>query len=100
MTKETSTTKSEETRLASQSDYVWSFVPRHSWFIGHWSLVILFLLCGCAVGPNYQRPAVDSPAVFRGDSAPTNTCFADLDWWQVYQDAILQALVHEALTNN
>lgn len=55
---------------------------------------------GCAVGPNYKRPVVVSPAVFRGDSAPTNSSFADLDWWQVYEDTTLQALVREALTNN
>src|SRR5438477_6048662 len=67
---------------------------------------LLLVLCGfawfagCAVGPNYQRPTVTSPAIFRGDSAPTNSSFADLDWWQVYQDSNLQALVREALTNN
>src|SRR5947208_4127474 len=36
----------------------------------------------------------------RGDSAPTNPSFADLDWWQVHEDATLQALVREAFTNN
>jgi multidrug efflux system outer membrane protein len=58
------------------------------------------LFAGCAVGPNYKRPAVDSPAAFRFDNAATNTCFADLYWWQVYQDNNLQALIREALTNN
>ncbi len=57
-------------------------------------------LAGCAIGPNYKRPVFVSPAVFRGDSAPTNSSFADLDWWQIYQDTTLQALVREALTNN
>ncbi len=57
-------------------------------------------LSGCAVGPNYKRPKVDSPAVFRDDNAATNSSFADLDWWQVYRDDTLQALVREALTNN
>ena len=58
------------------------------------------LVTGCAVGPNYKRPVIESPAMFRGDSAPTNNSFADLDWWQVYEDTTLQALVREALTNN
>jgi outer membrane protein, multidrug efflux system len=58
------------------------------------------LLAGCAVGPNYKRPQVDSPAVFRDDNAATNTSFADLDWWKVYQDNNLQALIREAFTNN
>jgi len=60
----------------------------------------LVFLAGCAIGPNYKRPVFVSPAVFRGDSAPTNSSFADLDWWQIYQDTTLQALVREALTNN
>jgi multidrug efflux system outer membrane protein len=55
---------------------------------------------GCAVGPNYKRPSVDSPTTFRGDNTPTNNSFADMDWWQVYQDTTLQALVREAFTNN
>jgi multidrug efflux system outer membrane protein len=63
-------------------------------------LMPLAFFAGCAVGPNYHRPAVDSPAVFRGDNAATNTSFADLDWWQVYQDNTLRALIREALTNN
>jgi multidrug efflux system outer membrane protein len=58
------------------------------------------LFAGCAVGPNYKRPPVDSPATFRDDNAATNTSFADLGWWKVYQDNILQALIREALTNN
>jgi multidrug efflux system outer membrane protein len=43
---------------------------------------------------------VDSPAAFRSDDNPTNTSFADMAWWQVYQDTNLQALVREAFTNN
>jgi multidrug efflux system outer membrane protein len=58
------------------------------------------LLAGCAVGPNYKRPPVDSPPTFRFDNTATNASFADLKWWQVYQDNHLQALIREALTNN
>ncbi len=57
-------------------------------------------LAGCAVGPNYNRPAIDSPGVFRNDTTATNHSFAELNWWQVYQDEALQALIREALTNN
>src|SRR5262245_35139268 len=76
---------------------VWKLKFAVSLVLGVWSLVFL---SGCAVGPNYKRPAINSPTVFRGDSAPTTNSFADLDWWQVYQDATLQALVREAFTNN
>jgi len=58
------------------------------------------LVPGCAVGPNYRRPAVDSPATFRGEPTAATNSFADLAWWDVYQDATLQALIREALTNN
>ena len=64
------------------------------------AFLILCLFSGCAVGPNYKRPSVDSPAGFRGDASRTNSSFADLDWWRVYQDTNLQALVREAFTNN
>lgn len=68
--------------------------------IGGLLFVLLAIFSGCAVGPNYERPSIESPATFRGDASPTNTSFADLDWWRVYQDTNLQALVREAFTNN
>src|SRR5882724_1243530 len=61
---------------------------------------LLYLAAGCAVGPNYRRPAVDSPATFRGQLTATTNSFADLAWWEVYQDDTLQAFIREALTNN
>ena len=61
---------------------------------------IAMLLSGCAVGPNYKRPVIDSPVIFRGDAAPATNSFGDVNWWTVYQDPILQALIREALTNN
>jgi multidrug efflux system outer membrane protein len=58
------------------------------------------VLSGCAVGPNYHRPVVDSPSAFRFEGQNINAPYADLDWWQIYQDSTLQALVREAFTNN
>jgi len=58
------------------------------------------LLSGCAVGPNYQPPAVDSPSNFRGEPSAARGPFGELAWWEVYQDAVLQELIREALTNN
>ena len=60
----------------------------------------LILFAGCAVGPDYQRPAVHSPATFRFEDAVTNMASPELDWWQVYQDETLQTLIREAFTNN
>src|SRR5437867_12080879 len=60
----------------------------------------LVLFAGCAVGPDYKRPDINSPAAFRTDNATTNSLFTELTWWQVYQDDTLQALIREAFTNN
>lgn len=60
---------------------------------------------GCAVGPNYQRPATEVPGAHRrsaSDSAPpggTNS-IGQLGWWETFQDPRLTAYLGEALTNN
>jgi multidrug efflux system outer membrane protein len=68
------------------------------------SLVVL-LLSGCAVGPNYKRPSVDVPGAYRGASPQQATqsapeSLADLKWWEVFQDKQLQDLIHTALQQN
>ena len=66
-----------------------------------WLLCGAGLFAGCAVGPNYKRPVINSPAAFRVEEEATNTLPAtELSWWKVYEDAALQALIREALTNN
>jgi multidrug efflux system outer membrane protein len=56
-------------------------------------------MAGCAVGPDYKRPVVDAPPVFRGAGTETNS-LGDIAWWQLFNDAALQQLIREALTNN
>jgi multidrug efflux system outer membrane protein len=59
------------------------------------------LLAGCAVGPNYRRPAIDAPAATRGQvEAAEADSLADLPWWDVFADPVLQALVTEAIHAN
>jgi multidrug efflux system outer membrane protein len=57
---------------------------------------------GCALGPDYERPKVDAPTGFRGleTTAATRESIADQPWWEVFQDADLEALIREALENN
>jgi multidrug efflux system outer membrane protein len=58
-------------------------------------------LAGCAVGPNYKRPAINAPAEFRGAANQVTTnSVADLPWWGVFKDPMLRDLVRTALTNN
>jgi multidrug efflux system outer membrane protein len=57
-------------------------------------------LAGCAVGPNYKRPAVDAPGNYRFAASPSTNCIGDLPWWEVFKDPILLDLIATAVTNN
>jgi multidrug efflux system outer membrane protein len=74
-------------------------------FVAKAAPVLLALaLAGCAVGPNYHRPAVQTPTVFHAPDETqemgTQTSFADLPWWQVFHDPQLQQLIRTALKQN
>jgi multidrug efflux system outer membrane protein len=66
-------------------------------------LAIALALAGCTVGPDYQRPAVNIPATYRGPTPAAvseQRAFADLEWWKLFQDEQLQALIETALEQN
>jgi multidrug efflux system outer membrane protein len=77
--------------------------------------LVALLLTGCAVGPNYQRPVVQTPQSFRtaepaasvqspatqpAPQAAANTGLADLKWWEVFNDPQLQDLIRTGLVQN
>jgi outer membrane protein, multidrug efflux system len=64
------------------------------------SASMLVLLCGCKMGPEYERPAVDTPENFRGQVSTTNDSIADQPWWEIYQDPALADLIRAAVENN
>src|SRR6202023_2587797 len=77
------------------------FGKRSAWIL----LLSASMLSGCAVGPNYHRPAVQTPPAFHGSdqsqqTEPQTTSFADLPWWQVFHDSQLQELIRTALKQN
>jgi NodT family efflux transporter outer membrane factor (OMF) lipoprotein len=67
-------------------------------------MVLVCLLAGCAVGPDYKRPRVDTPPAFKetegwkvaepSDAAPRG------NWWDVYNDPILDKLVTQVKVSN
>src|SRR5216683_2033715 len=68
-------------------------------------LIAASLLVGCTVGPNYRKPVVPVPnAYYSPDDHPQDQAqaasFADLPWWQVFQDSVLQDLIRRALKQN
>ncbi len=65
--------------------------------------LLLSLLSGCMVGPNYRRPVVNPPGAFRSattTSAPESASLADLKWFEVFKDPQLQDLIKTALAQN
>ena len=66
--------------------------------------IVAGLLTGCMLGPDYQRPAVPVPAEFRSAEPPAPgreaVSLADMQWFALFQDERLQALIRTALENN
>ncbi len=60
------------------------------------------LLAGCTMGPNYKRPKVDVPAVYRGSAADqaNDSSLGDQKWSEVFPDEELQGLIRTALQQN
>jgi len=68
-------------------------------------LLVIVLISGCAVGPDYKRPPYPVPESFRGagpgiPSRPADTSFGDLQWFAVFKDPQLQELIRIALAEN
>ena len=58
------------------------------------------LLTACAMGPNYKRPAVEPPPVFRGQTVAEAASLADQPWWDVFGDPALKDLIAASLKHN
>ena len=65
-----------------------------------WLLALALALGACTVGPNYRRPEYPVPATFRGAPPEAAPSIADLAWWRVFEDEILQQLIRIALQEN
>lgn len=70
------------------------------------------LLSACAVGPDYQRPTVETPAAFKEAAPPVETGGAEWRparpqdetdrgaWWAVYNDPVLDGLERQIDVSN
>ena len=77
-----------------------------SWKLG---LLLLSLVGGCTVGPNYHTPRTALPAKFSATTQPATTQAStrpaptevDLTrWWQTFNDPALNRLIDEAVARN
>jgi multidrug efflux system outer membrane protein len=69
------------------------------------ALILVPLMTGCKVGPNYKRPVLAIPDQYRGvapdlSNQPGTQPFGEMQWETVFQDETLRALIKEALINN
>jgi multidrug efflux system outer membrane protein len=64
-------------------------------------LIVAALSASCTVGPDYEKPEISLPDHFRAQiSTAEATSIADLPWWQVFDDRVLQGLISASLANN
>ncbi|QRK86612.1 efflux transporter outer membrane subunit [Pseudomonas granadensis] len=66
-------------------------------------LVSVGLIAGCAVGPDYQRPAAPLPEHYQRQPAmagSADTASSLVSWWESFNDPLLNALMTQALAQN
>ena len=67
---------------------------------------VLLLLAGCAVGPNYKRPAAPAPVAFKEQPPPgwkeaqPGDALLKGKWWELYNDPTLNALEEQVTVSN
>jgi multidrug efflux system outer membrane protein len=63
------------------------------------SLLIAVVLTGCAIGPDYKRPSINTPAAWRVEEKEAQDK-ANTAWWHQFEDDVLNGLIDEALKQN
>ena len=65
------------------------------------AIIVALLLSGCTLGPDYLRPKILIPDNHRGVvGVPAAESLADLPWWELFRDPVLQELTRESLQYN
>jgi len=57
-------------------------------------------MAGCAVGPDYLRPASNLPATYDAPATNETAAVVDSEWWKLFHDPVLDGIVAKALENN
>jgi len=60
---------------------------------------LVLLISGCLMGPDYRRPAVDTPRSYRYEVKDARET-ANTAWWKQFNDPVLEDLINRALANN
>ena len=63
------------------------------------SLSLALAATGCMVGPNLEKPVVDTADQFRFDSI-ANDSMVNLAWWELFNEPSLDSMIYMALEHN
>ena len=64
------------------------------------TLVLVLVLGGCDLGPDFLRPEVEMPTAFRATAATEATAWPSEDWWRGFASPELNALIEQARAQN
>ena len=61
--------------------------------------VLIFCLTGCALGPDYRRPDIDTPSTWRFEETETKDV-VNTRWWEQFNDPVVNDLIVASLAEN
>src|SRR5689334_528338 len=68
------------------------------------AIALCLLLTGCAMGPNYKRPVVQTPTEYRQPApaagTPEKASLSDVAWANLFNDEVITNLVKKALVQS
>jgi NodT family efflux transporter outer membrane factor (OMF) lipoprotein len=77
----------------AETDWLWALL-----------MIVVLVLGGCAVGPNYRTPVVETPSAYKeaGNWKPAQPNDQHLggDWWKIFQDSQLDSLEVQVNVSN
>jgi multidrug efflux system outer membrane protein len=67
------------------------------------AVLLILLISGCTMGPNYTRPGEvtkTSEKISYHQQVAEGESVANLPWWEMFGDTVLQGLIKESIANN
>ena len=58
-----------------------------------------FIVTSCKLGEPYSRPEVVTPVSYKSESL-TGESIANMPWWELFQDTVLQKMIRHGIENN
>ena len=62
--------------------------------------IVLLGLASCKIERSYVAPELEDVSKYRNSKNTDSTCFANSDWWTIFNDTALVSLIQEGLNGN